>query len=795
MLVAACVPSPRPSASPDESTSPAPPTPATSASPEQEASLSAILLEEVLFNPVPGRSAFVELANLTAAPADLTPLTVTLGGPTLPLALAGSTLGPGERILITLDGAATVDGHAIHASADYALSPTSGAVELLGPDGVVIDRVAWGDDPQAVRLGSGGVATDEIEAGSSIGRPPGASAPEDRTSWVVYGPAEASPGEPNPLPRVAILLPFNGALFETPNASLTWYPVTGASSYRVQVAADQTFDAPLVDVTVLEPEVETNALSPGPYRWRVASIATDGTEAAFSEPSSFEVAGGTRVALAIAAPRLPSGVDAPSNPLAVPMIYQHKDTPMLLLERNLQLGRHAWDLDHGVLDKNDPADNMNCVPASVAMLNHFSGGDLSQDRIGYEVFKGRAPGPERDLNYGDGMDPEVALAFAFAAGSPTVSHPVTAADLWAVITSSIDRGVPLLAVAETGPTSSHAFVVTGYGDFFGNQTITVNDPYSGPRTHLLDAVVADGGWDIWQLGFAARARTQEPSVNMDSDGDGVVDFDELNRFQTDPNLADSDLDDVLDKEDIAASVFDRTYGYAAHPNRGGRDFDSDGLAIEHDPDADDGGCEDGAEDTNVNGKRDPGETWNFKASDDKCLASPNGTVTYTSVYRIEGDDGSFTESRETMSVSVSLAAAPSGAPRLYVDAGSTFTASIATRSLTYGVDGCEIRTVGHGSAGGTFPDPGDFGASMAKQDNGEWTAGVSASALVTVTVVTNDCVQTYSNTIDRYVQLVACEGPEINDADPQRTFNLSCLFDSQDGLYSYSLTGTLTFRR
>jgi hypothetical protein len=59
---------------------------------------------------------------------------------------------------------------------------------------------------------------------------------------------------------------------------------------------------------------------------------------------------------------------------------------MLQLENRRQNGAHAWDRDHKAYDEADPADNMNCVLASVAMVNRFYGGNLTQDRIGDEVL-------------------------------------------------------------------------------------------------------------------------------------------------------------------------------------------------------------------------------------------------------------------------------------------------------------------------------------------------------------------------------------------------------------------------
>ena len=61
---------------------------------------------------------------------------------------------------------------------------------------------------------------------------------------------------------------------------------------------------------------------------------------------------------------------------------------------------------------------MNCALAMVAIVNHYYGGDLSQDRIGYEQFKTRRPGDaEEDLNWGYGFDVEQTND-AFASAHP-----------------------------------------------------------------------------------------------------------------------------------------------------------------------------------------------------------------------------------------------------------------------------------------------------------------------------------------------------------------------------------------
>jgi hypothetical protein len=118
---------------------------------------------------------------------------------------------------------------------------------------------------------------------------------------------------------------------------------------------------------------------------------------------------------------------------------------------------------------------------------------------------------------------------------------------------------------------------------------------------------------------AIHARSDEPEVSRDSDGDDVVDFDEIYRFQTDPHGKDTDHDELPDKEDIKASVLDPRHGFAFFGN--GRDFDGDGKMMELDDDSDDGGCLDGWEDVNKNGEyeRDRKEMDFFLKADDPCI--------------------------------------------------------------------------------------------------------------------------------------------------------------------------------
>ena len=123
------------------------------------------------------------------------------------------------------------------------------------------------------------------------------------------------------------------------------------------------------------------------------AIAADGTLAAFSDPRGFELraAGGGTSPLALAIRRTPAiETMRQQRSVNVPYLTQHKDSALLQLENPRYRDAHGWDVDHKVLRHGDKSDTKNCALANVAMVNRF-GGDLTQDRIGYEVMSDTAP--------------------------------------------------------------------------------------------------------------------------------------------------------------------------------------------------------------------------------------------------------------------------------------------------------------------------------------------------------------------------------------------------------------------
>jgi len=555
------------------------------------------LLNEVLFLPASDAAAFVEIKS-SGGRVSLAGLSlVNERGESYSLPEGLNELPSDQFLLILFDGTNLVEDKTLHTDLSGFLNPDSGFIELRAADGSLLDRAAWGPgQPAAVKLSRGGVIS-ELEPGTTIGRFPRSVRP-DPLEWTVFSPAQATPG-------VEVMIPLDGARISQTTFDLSWYPVPGAAQYHVQVSSDETFSALIVDETVSTGSLTVN-LQPGKYFWRVQAIA-EGGEADYSPVQTLTVSSGNSGTGHLAAPLR-------ETVLGVPLIMQHKDTGMLLLESQNETGDHAWDAAHPDLDTYDPADNTNCALASVDMISTFFNASISQDRIGFEVFKDRWNGPEEDLNYGDGLfDDQITTALNWALGGSTLRPaPATLDVIWADVKQEIDAQRPILA---TKP--GHAIVITGYGEDSNGRYVTINDPWWGSYAVNLNSV----RWETYWLTPANPALvSEEAEIYMDSDGDGVVDFDETQRFGTDPNNDDSDKDDVKDKDDIRAGVFDEQYGYAFFGFFGiGRDYDNDGIAPEKDEDSDDGGCFDGLEDFDLDGKYKKPETWNFDEKDDACF--------------------------------------------------------------------------------------------------------------------------------------------------------------------------------
>ena len=147
-------------------------------------------------------------------------------------------------------------------------------------------------------------------------------------------------------------------------------------------------------------------------------------------------------------------------------------------------------------------------------------------------------------------------------------------------------------------------------------------------------------------------RATLPEVHADSDSDGVMDFDELYRFESDYRLKDTDNDGIDDKTEIYSYVIrEKINGKkdVYHPGMivgGGitneifADIDKDRKRAENDDDSDGDNIKDGDEDLNHNGILDSGETDPYHKDNTDSIENeiPSNIVIYSSDY-IRVNDG------------------------------------------------------------------------------------------------------------------------------------------------------------
>lgn len=324
---------------------------------------------------------------------------------------------------------------------------------------------------------------------------------------------------------------------------------------------------------------------------------------------------------------------------------QRKDTKLLCLDGcfsdrdDTEYGKmRHWDSDQpGATTGNDHGGG-NCARASISMMVSFYGKHLSQDRIAYYMKEERADEgdgmPEGDLahNVGmqysacDGGEETIALEWAlnekitFIHGQPK----------FIALKGWLDENRPIMIRRLNYGGSKnfrHVTVVDGYRITYPGGKIKEEIHTSDPL--LTPAMNPGNGWRKYPIPFpmntagetetiegvwvgpvsAPNARQDEDSIRFDSDGDGIMDFDEQKRFFTDPHKKDSDGDCVSDKNDIREYVFDGLEMYSKRF----ADPDRDGWRKEKDPDNDNDNVLDGCEDNNQNGRYEPalGETNNF----------------------------------------------------------------------------------------------------------------------------------------------------------------------------------------
>lgn len=213
--------------------------------------------------------------------------------------------------------------------------------------------------------------------------------------------------------------------------------------------------------------------------------------------------------------------------------------------------------------------SQSCVRASISMMASAYGTCLSQDRIAFQVAEsswslppqGWIP-PKWELGHAlpmdcqgmDGGDCTAALQWALSI-QPQFSQATPG---FPALMQWVDAGRPIMSQATDPAGNSHMRVLAGYCRDRGPRGawVLIYDPLTGPRveSYASWSATSDGTWVGPPVSSkaASSVRRDEPEVWSDTDQDGLMDFDEIRRFFTSFQLADSDGDGVPDKnEDLA----------------------------------------------------------------------------------------------------------------------------------------------------------------------------------------------------------------------------------------------------
>jgi len=246
--------------------------------------------------------------------------------------------------------------------------------------------------------------------------------------------------------------------------------------------------------------------------------------------------------------------------LGLDWLSQHKDTVMLCAFADEQeeecstSGAHAWDCDHGAYSINCEHCNSYCARASIAMINKYYGGSISQDRLSYEVRSIFSP-DGNDLGHDRGMSLSTrALSWSLSLNQQDIEadHDVGTSDSdWYQIVDYLVSYRPVAAVIG----GYHAVVIGGFKTENDTKKLQILDPLdSVPKiewTAFSGANITKTYTPKYDKVPDINGKSDEASISSHTDNDGIVDFDEEERSPVDKRFSDFEDDRgyVLDEAD------------------------------------------------------------------------------------------------------------------------------------------------------------------------------------------------------------------------------------------------------
>lgn len=493
---------------------------------------------------------------------------------------------------------------------------------------------------------------------------------------------------------------------------LAWVPSAGAKSYKVTVL--KASDSSVVYQGYTQRTKLPLQLPAGEYQWLVIPIEAD--EEGLQRPDYFEPWASdlpSEFHCSFTVYVLPDSVE-PKVDLHVDPLAARKDSYMLDLKWGEHILDAEWDRPHnslGYVDQYgnrrftdpkhfyyDAEESYRCWAVATAELNHFYGGNLTQDEIKFhyksQLFADSILMAFPHYSEGDGL-PNYVVPWALDLenlGEPFSwrLYPNDSNNRFAYngaeitdeeVVAALDSGYPVIiwerihimlldaAIKASGAPYGYEGregYIYRFHNIDNDGTVSwrpidfspytkayyiVKDPRKINRTVRMSELYTDsngnGIMDFDEI--------------FDADKDSILDFDEIYRFHTDPNYHDDDHDSIWDKTEIMSYTIREKYPEGAFgvSKEVFADIDGDGLRAEKDPNSDDDGKLDGEEDVNHNGLKDELETDVYIKDDNQLVVTSDvASVTLYALSELNYNDGvvCHNEGRPTGFCSIASAA-------------------------------------------------------------------------------------------------------------------------------------------
>lgn len=240
--------------------------------------------------------------------------------------------------------------------------------------------------------------------------------------------------------------------------------------------------------------------------------------------------------------------------LQIQRLAARRDTRMLNLGYMGESYKYSWDRPNLEATSYEPHENSRCWAVAIEVMNHYYGGNLTQDEIVYRAkFKENDPLLSPFYRDAGVMKIDSATGALVGSTSETLKWALHVNSLnyqegapsYATVKNAIDHGkLVFIGVHEhnmviygyVGDASNYAF----YYAFIDNDGNVGNSLfYDKPILKYAIPDVVHGDVEMSDI-----------RVHRDSDNDGITDFEEEERFHTNPLLVDSDNDGIEDKREI-----------------------------------------------------------------------------------------------------------------------------------------------------------------------------------------------------------------------------------------------------